>query len=89
MNWLLLLKLIDNNYVIIQGGANIVPTQEYDKVLPTTERIARQIDKVYFDGENLRIKEGKKLLTIDELNTLNNVEEMDVTKANPKIYDVQ
>ncbi len=89
MNWLLLLKLIDNNYVIIQGGANIVPTQEYDKVLPTTERIARQIDKVYFDGENLRIKEGEKLLTIDELNTLNNVEEMDVTKGNPKIYDVQ
>ncbi|WP_314347798.1 hypothetical protein [Mammaliicoccus vitulinus] len=89
MNWLLLLKLIDNNYVIVQGGANIVPTQEYDKVLPTTERIARQIDKVDFDGENLKIKEGEKLLTVDELNNLNNTEKMDISNVNTKVYDIQ
>ncbi|MGP5095722.1 hypothetical protein [Staphylococcus equorum] len=89
MNWLLLLKLIDNNYVIVQGGANIVPTQEYDKVLPTTERIARQIDKVYFDGGNLKIKEGEKLLTVDELNNLNNTEKTDISDVDTKIYDIQ
>ena len=89
MNWLLLLKLIDNKYVIVQGGSNIVPTQEYDKVLPTTERIARQIDKVDFDGKNLKVKEGEILLTVDELNNLNNIEETNVNNENTKIYDIQ
>lgn len=89
MNWLLLLKLIDNKYIIVQGGSNIVPTQEYDKVLPTNERIARQIDKVYFDGKNLKIKEGEKLLTVDELNNLNNTEKTDISDVDTKIYDIQ
>ncbi|MEB6263602.1 hypothetical protein [Mammaliicoccus sciuri] len=88
LTWLLFLKLIDGEYVIVQSGSNIVPTEEYDKVLPTTERIARQSDKVFFDGEKLNVKEGKILLTIDELNNLNNTEEMNVIKENTKIYDI-
>lgn len=66
--WTLYLKIIDGNYEIIQAGSDIVPTQSYDKVLPTTERIARQPEKVYFDGEKLNVKENETLLSIEELN---------------------
>ncbi|MDA6977934.1 hypothetical protein OSM85_29135, partial [Escherichia coli] len=68
MNWLLFLKYIDGEYYIVQAGSNIVPTEEFDKVLPTTERIARQSDKVYFDGEKLKLKDGEILLSVEELN---------------------
>lgn len=67
MIWLLFLNKINGKYVIEQAGSNLVPNKEYDKVLPTTERIARQADKVYFDGEKLQIKEGAVLLTVEEL----------------------
>lgn len=67
INWLLFLKIIDGNYEILQSGSNIVPTEEYDKVLPTTEKIARQSDKVYFDGTKLRLKDGETLLSVEEL----------------------
>lgn len=67
MIWLLFLNKINGEYVIEQAGSNLVPNKEYDKVLPTTERIARQADKVYFDGEKLQIKEGVVLLTVEEL----------------------
>ncbi|MDU0318224.1 hypothetical protein, partial [Staphylococcus epidermidis] len=49
-------------------GYNLVPTKEYDKTLPTTERIARQFEKVYFDGNNLKVLESETLLSIEELN---------------------
>lgn len=87
--WVIFLKLINGQYEIMQGGYNIVPTQSYDKVLPTTERIAKQIDKIYFDGENLKIIEGEILLTADELNNLNNIEEVDINNEDIKIYDIQ
>ncbi|MCE5058164.1 hypothetical protein KJB68_08370 [Mammaliicoccus sciuri] len=67
MVWLLFLNKINGEYVIEQAGSNLVPNKEYDKVLPTTERIARQADKVYFDGEKLQLKEGAALLTVEEL----------------------
>lgn len=88
MNWLLFLKLIDGKYEIIQAGANIVPTDEFDKVLPTTEQIARQPEKVYFDGEKLKLREGERLKTIDELNE---DEESIVTKDEQSniIYDIE
>lgn len=68
MNWLLFLSKTEEGYFIEQAGSNLVPNKEYDKVLPTTERIARQADKVYFDGEKLQLKEGAALLTVEELN---------------------
>ena len=37
-------------------GYNLVPTQAYDKVIPTTEKVVRNVDKVYFDGDKLRVK---------------------------------
>lgn len=67
MIWLLFLNKINGEYVIEQAGSNLVPNKEYDKVLPTTEQIARQSDKVYFDGEKLQLKEGAALLTVEEL----------------------
>lgn len=90
MNWLLFLKYIDDKYHIVQAGSDIVPTEDFDKVLPTTERIARQSDKVYFDGEKLKLKEGETLLSVEELNAKRDdpltIEE---EKAQPVIYDVE
>lgn len=87
MNWLLFLKLIDSKYEIIQAGSNIVPTDEFDKVLPTTEQIARQPEKVYFDGKKLNLREGEILKTLDELNE---GEEINVIKEQQPnvIYDI-
>ncbi|PTJ25047.1 hypothetical protein MUA82_05740 [Staphylococcus simulans] len=90
MNWLLFLKYENGKYEIKQAGSNIVPTEAYDKVLPTTERVARQSEKVYFDGEVLRLKEGETLMTIDELNLNSNANEFLVdTFPSQEIYDVQ
>ncbi|RIL71328.1 hypothetical protein BUY49_07040 [Staphylococcus devriesei] len=66
--WMLFLKLVDGEYEIVQAGYNLVPTKEYDKTLPTTERIARQFEKVYFDGNSLKVLESEALLSIEELN---------------------
>lgn len=92
MNWLLFLKLINNQYEVMQGGSNMVPTEEFDKVLPTTERIARQYDKIYFDGEKLNVKDGETLLTVDELNYIR--DENDEININQQeemknIYDIE
>lgn len=90
MNWLLFLNYENGEYHIKQAGSNLVPSEAYDKVLPTTEQIARQPEKVYFDGENLKLKENETLLTIDELNqrddNLNVVEEVIPPQ---KVYDIQ
>lgn len=90
MNWLLFLKVIDGEYYIVQAGSDIVPTEDFDKVLPTTERIARQSEKVYFDGEKLKLKEGETLLSVEELND-KRVDPLTIEeeKAQPVIYDVE
>lgn len=90
MNWLLFFKYIDGKYHIIQAGSNIVPTEEFDKVLPTTERIARQSDKVYFDGEKLKLKDGETLLSVEELNELKESPlEEESKQIQPVIFDVE
>lgn len=85
--WMLFLKLIDGEYEIVQAGYNLVPTKEYDKTLPTTERIARQFEKVYFDGDKLQVVEGETLLSVEELdqelivpenNEINEIEIFDI-----------
>lgn len=90
MNWLLFLKYIDGEYQIMQAGSDIVPTEPFDKVLPTTEKVARQSEKVYFDGEKLKLKEGETLLSVEELNA-KRVEPLTIEeeKAQPVIYDVE
>lgn len=92
MNWLLFLKIIDGNYEILQSGSNIVPTEEYDKVLPTTEKIARQGDKVYFDGKRLKVKDGETLLSIEELDYIRDGNDKVNTGQQEKmknIYDIE
>lgn len=90
MNWLLFLKFINNEYVIVQAGSNIVPTEPFDKVLPTTEKIARQSEKIYFDGEKLKLKEGETLLSVEELNA-KRIDPLSIedVKSQPIIYDVE
>ncbi|EKU48007.1 hypothetical protein [Staphylococcus massiliensis] len=72
MKWLLFLVKQDDKYFIEQAGIGIVPDKAYDKVLPTTEQIARQPEKVYFDGERLRVKTGETLYSIEKLDELDN-----------------
>ena len=90
MNWLLFLKYIDDKYHIVQAGSDIVPTEDFDKVLPTTERIARQSDKVYFDGEKLKLKDEETLLSVEELNELKEspLEEIE-RNTQPVIFDIE
>lgn len=90
--WLLFLKVVNGKYEIFQSGANIVPTEEYDKVLPTTEKIARQYDKIYFDGERLNVKDGETLLSIEELNYIRDEKDKVNTDQQEKmknIYDIE
>ncbi|MDN6657215.1 MAG: hypothetical protein L0K85_06155 [Staphylococcus simulans] len=90
MNWLLFLKYENGKYEIKQAGSNIVPTEAYDKVLPTTERVARQANKVYFDGTDIRLKQGETLLTVDELNKAlaNEIPNVREEYSEPEVYDV-
>lgn len=90
MNWLLFLKYIDGEYHIVQAGSDIVPTEPFDKVLPTTEKVARQSEKVYFDGEKLKLKEGETLLSVKELNELKGspLEEIE-RNTQPVIFDIE
>lgn len=67
MQWNLFLEKIDGEFEIVLAGCDLVPNKAYDKVLPTTERIARQADKVYFDGEKLRVKDNEVLSSLEEL----------------------
>lgn len=90
MNWLLFLKYIDDKYHIVQAGSDIVPAEDFDKVLPTTERIARQSDKVYFDGEKLKLKDGETLLSVEELNELKESPlEQETKQTQPVIFDIE
>lgn len=89
MNWLLFLKYVDGEYYIVQAGSDIVPTEDFDKVLPTTEKIARQSDKVYFDGEKLKLKDGETLLSVEELNELKESPLEESKQAQSVIFDIE
>ena len=82
--FVLFLKLIDDEYQIMQAGYNLVPTQVYDKVIPTTEKVVMNVDKVYFDGYKLKVKEGETLDDGEDLKIPNFNEETE-----PVIYDVE
>ncbi|WP_145437692.1 hypothetical protein [Staphylococcus haemolyticus] len=82
--WVLFLKLIDDEYQIMQAGYNLVPTQVYDKVIPTTEKVVMNVDKVYFDGNKLKVKEGEALDDGEDLKIPNFNEETD-----PVVFDVE
>ena len=89
MNWLLFLKYENGKYEIKQAGSNIVPTEAYDKVLPTTEQIARQHEKIHFDGEKLRLNEGETLLTVEELNNKISEPIIEPKEEVKEIFDIE
>ena len=84
------MSLINDKYVIEDAGFNIIPQKEYDKILPTTERVAKQIEKVYYDGEKLKLKEGETLLSLEELNDRKEpLLEIEKDEEKPIIYDIE
>lgn len=88
--WIILMSLINGEYVIEDAGFNIIPQKEYDKILPTTERVAKQIEKIYYDGEKLKLKEGETLLSLEELNYRKEpLLEIEKDEEKPIIYDIE
>lgn len=88
--WIILMSLINGEYVIEDAGFNIIPQKEYDKILPTTERVAKQIEKIYYDGEKLKLKEGEILLSLEELNDRKEpLLEIEKDEEKPIIYDIE
>lgn len=88
--WIILISLMNDNYVIEDAGFNIVPQKEYDKILPTTERVAKQTEKVYFDGERLKLKEGETLLSLKELDDRKEpLLELEKDERKAIIYDIE
>lgn len=66
-NWSICFVLIDGEYKWIEAGKNIVIANQYDKVIPVREHVARQVDKLFFDGEKLKLRDGETLLSKEQL----------------------
>lgn len=66
-NWAICYVLKDGEYLWADAGKNIVITNQYDKVVPVKENVARQANKLIFDGEKLKLKEGETLLSKTQL----------------------
>lgn len=66
-NWSICYVYKDGKYEWVEAGKNIVINQQYDKVLPVREHVARQVDKLFFDGEKLKLREGETLLSKTQL----------------------
>lgn len=66
-DWMIMYKLDNGVYEPCQYGCNIVPTDNVDKVIQVPEEIAIQATKFNFDGIKLTRKEGKHVLTLEEL----------------------
>ena len=66
-NWSICYVLIDGEYQWVEAGKNIIANGQYDKVIPVREHVARQVDKLFFDGEKLKLRDGETLLSKDQL----------------------
>ena len=66
-SWAICYVLKDGEYLWADAGKNIVITNQYDKVVPVKENVARQANKLIFDGEKLKLKEGETLLSKTQL----------------------
>lgn len=67
MNGLIAYKLNDGQYELVANGVGLVLNIEVDKVLPVREHVARQAYKLDYDGESLTLKDGERILSLDEL----------------------
>lgn len=59
--------VIIKNNEIVASGVHLVVDFDYDEIIEVEPLIAHQSEKFYFDGEALKLKDGKTLLTEDEL----------------------
>ena len=66
-SWMIMYKIDNGVYEPFQYGRNLVPTDNIDKVIQVPEEIAVQATKFDFDGTKLTRKEGKRVLTLEEL----------------------
>lgn len=66
-NWAICYVLVNGDYQWADAGKNLVINGQYDKVIPVREHVARQVDKLFFDGEKLKLKDGETLLSKDQL----------------------
>lgn len=66
-NWAICYVLVNGDYQWADAGKNLVINGQYDKVLPVREHVARQVDKLFFDGEKLKLRDGETLLSKDQL----------------------
>lgn len=66
-NWSICYVYYDGEYQWVEAGRNIVLNGQFDKVLPVREHVARQVDKLFFDGEKLKLKDGETLLSKTQL----------------------
>lgn len=68
MNGLIAYKLNDGQYELVANGVGLVLNIEVDKVLPVREHVARQAYKLVYDGKLLTLKDGERILSLEELN---------------------
>lgn len=54
-------------YIPMQAGTDIVPTSVVDKVLPVSENVMRQFEKVIYKNGKLLVREGMELLSDADL----------------------
>ena len=68
MQWSIVYKMVDGKYELFKYSSNLVIMEEVDKVLPVDEHVARQANKLEYDGQTLGVKAGKRLMSLEELN---------------------
>src|SRR5699024_3099031 len=75
-SWMIMYKLDNGVYEPFQYGKNLVPTDKVDKVTQAPEEIAVQANKFDFDDTKQTRKEGKRVLTLEELRESRRQEEV-------------
>lgn len=93
-SWIICYVIRDGKYDWAASGKNLIITEEYDKVIPVEEKVARQVDKLEYDGTTLRLREGETLLEVEELDRIQH--ELDVENGlideepiEPKLVEVE
>lgn len=93
-NWVICYVLRDGIFEWTEYGRNLVITEEVDKVIPVEEHVARQADKLVYDGKKLKLRDGETLLSKKELDDLQTDEDIangliDKTPSEPKLVEVE
>jgi len=93
-SWIICYVIREGKYDWASSGKNLIITEEYDKVIPVEEKVARQVDKLEYDGTTLRLREGETLLEVEELDRMQyelDVENglIDEEPIEPKLVEVE